>query len=366
MRAVVVSHTYLDPANRGKLRALTALGCTIAVAVPDRWINTASGAPVSATFGDDGGVRFVPIPVRSLVPEGATWRARAIRQLLTDFRPDIVQIEEDPWTQVAAASAIAATSLKIPALIFSWQNLPPRLSPLALWRQYRVLPRLRGVIGGNKAATSQLSRARPGVPSTTIPQLGGLPPLEYHRPAREALSIGFVGRVVPEKGLDLLFRASVKLLGRWSLTVVGSGPGQEGLERLAEQLGIAARISWLGALPTTEWSQLWPSFDVLVVPSRTTQRWMETFSLPVIQAMGHGVTVVASDSGALPELVDTAGLVVPEGEIDALTAALQHLLDSPRERERLGREARQRVMSEYTDDALARKTLEFWERVVGR
>jgi len=366
VRAVVVSHTYLDPANRGKLRALTALGCSIAVAVPDRWIHAAGGAPVAAAWGDDGGVGFVPVPVRNLVPEGATWSRRAIRQLLTDFRPAIVQIEEDPWTQVAVAAVAAAGQLKIPTLLFSWQNLPRRLSLLARWRQHRVLPRLRGVIGGNKAATAQLSRARPGIPTTTIPQLGGLPPLEYQRPARESLSIGFVGRVVPEKGLDLLFRSCVKLLGRWSLTVVGSGPGQESLERLAEQLGIAARISWLGALPTGEWSQLWPAFDVLVVPSRTTPRWMETFSLPIIQAMGHGVTVVASDSGALPELVDTAGLVVPEGDIDALTAALQHLIDSPRERERLGREARQRVMSEYTDDALARKTLEFWERVVGR
>jgi glycosyltransferase involved in cell wall biosynthesis len=125
-------------------------------------------------------------------------------------------------------------------------------------------------------------------------------------------------------------------------------------------------VAWLGALPIEEWAPLWSGFDVLAVPSRTTPRWMESFSLPVIQAMGHGVTVLGSDSGALPELIDTAGLVVPEDNADALTAALQYLVDSPRERERLGREGRQRVMSEYTDDAVARKTLELWERVVGR
>jgi len=78
------------------------------------------------------------------------------------------------------------------------------------------------------------------------------------------------------------------------------------------------------------------------------------------------VTVVASDSGALPELVDTAGLVVPEDDVPALTAALQHLADAPRERIRLGREARHRVMTEYVDNAVARRTLDFWERVLGK
>jgi glycosyltransferase involved in cell wall biosynthesis len=368
VRAVVLSHTYLDPAKRGKLRALAGLGCAIAVAVPDRWVGLDQSAPAVANWGEEGGIRYVPVPVRGLSRggEARTWSGRAIKGLLTDFRPQVVQIEEEPWSQVAAATTRAAAALKIPTLVFSWSGLPRPGSGFTAWRHRRTLRRLRGLIGGNRAATTRLSRSRPGLPAATIPQLGILPPLELSRPSREALSIGFIGRLVPEKGLDLLFRACVRLLGRWSLTVVGTGPAQEELERLAERLGIAARVAWLGALPIEEWAPLWSGFDVLAVPSRTTPRWMESFSLPVIQAMGHGVTVLGSDSGALPELIDTAGLVVPEDNADALTAALQYLVDSPRERERLGREGRQRVMSEYTDDAVARKTLELWERVVGR
>jgi glycosyltransferase involved in cell wall biosynthesis len=199
-----------------------------------------------------------------------------------------------------------------------------------------------------------------------MPQTGTTPPLDLTLDRRETLAIGFVGRLVPEKGLDLLFRASVKLAGRWHLTVVGSGPAQEELEALAERLGIAARVTWLGALPSAELVQLWPTLDCLVIPSRTTARWVETFHLPLVQAMGYGVTIVGADSGALPELIDTAGLVVPEDDVPALTAALQHLNDSPRERERFGREGRLRVISEYTDDAVARRTLEFWERLLRR
>jgi glycosyltransferase involved in cell wall biosynthesis len=93
---------------------------------------------------------------------------------------------------------------------------------------------------------------------------------------------------------------------------------------------------------------------------------VETWNPALVAAMGYGVAVVASDAGALPELVDTAGLVVPEDDVGALTAAMQHLLDAPRERSRLGREARLRAMATYMDDAVARRTLEFWERVVRR
>ena len=69
---------------------------------------------------------------------------------------------------------------------------------------------------------------------------------------------------------------------------------------------------------------------------------------------------MVSTSGVLPELVGTAGAVVPEDAVPELTAALQRLLDQPEERRRLGAEGRTRVLAEFTDAALARKTLEFW------
>jgi glycosyltransferase involved in cell wall biosynthesis len=225
---------------------------------------------------------------------------------------------------------------------------------------------VRALIGGNRLAAALVSKLHPGAPVAVIPQIGLTPPLETPRPERNVLALGFVGRLIPEKGLDTLFRACVKLLGRWSLTVVGTGPAQEELEALAERLGIAARVTWAGAVASNELGKLWQSLDCLVVPSRTTPRWVETFHPALVEAMGHGVTVVGTDSGAIPELIDTAGLVVPEDDAAALTAALQHLNDAPRERARLGREARLRVLQEYVDEAVARRTVEFWEGVLRR
>ncbi len=367
MRAVIVSHTYIEPGNRGKLRALAGLGCAISVAVPERWQPARGGTPLAASWGDDAGVRVVPIAIRGEAAPGrdAAWNRRALRRLLTDFRPDVVQIEEEPWTPVAATVSALSARLKLPAVLFTWESVSRPRPLFASLRRRRTLQRVSALIGGNKIAASVVARQRPELPLSVIPQLGMTPPLDPPRIEHEGLAIGFVGRLVPERGLDVLFRACVKLLGRWSLAVVGSGPAQEELEALAERLGIAARVTWMGALPTVEVSRLWPNLDCLVVPSRTTAGWVETFSPPLIAAMGHGVTVIGSDSGALPELIDTAGLVVPEDDVPSLTAALQHLSDSPRERLRLGREGRQRVMIQYVDDAVARRTLEFWETVVG-
>jgi len=366
MRAVIVSHAYIDPATRGKLKALVSLGCTLSVAVPARWSPPARGALFEASWSTDGGVRIVPIPVSGERGEDVHWRARELHRLLSDFRPQLVQIEAEPWTPAAATTSVRADRLHIPSTIFAWESVPRSYSFGERWRRSRTLGRARGLIGGNKLAAALLSRARPGIPVAVIPQLGLAPPPDTQRQDQGELAIGFVGRLVPEKGLDTLFRACVKLLGRWRLTVVGSGPAQEQLEALAERLGIASRITWRGALPYDSLRDVWPVIDCFVVPSRSTPQWVEAFHPALVEAMGHGVPVIGADSGALPELIAGAGLVVPEDDVAALTAALQRLSDTPRERTRLGREARLRVMNEFVDHAIARRTMEFWQRVVAR
>jgi glycosyltransferase involved in cell wall biosynthesis len=177
------------------------------------------------------------------------------------------------------------------------------------------------------------------------------------------LAIGFVGRLVPERGLDLLFRACVGLTGRWTLTVIGTGPSQEELEALAERLGVSARVSWLGPLPREAVDQVWPRLDCVVFPARTTPRWVASAARGALHAMANGVAVVASDSGALPEIVGDTGKIVPEENVPALAAALQELYADRAECERLGAAGRRRIMDEFSDSAIAGKTLAFWRSV---
>ena len=89
MRAILLSHAYVPRATRGKLRALNALGCTVAAAVPARWPDPRGLATTVTEWADDAGVGIVPIGVRGdpAAPENVQWDRRSLRRLLKDSGP---------------------------------------------------------------------------------------------------------------------------------------------------------------------------------------------------------------------------------------------------------------------------------------
>jgi glycosyltransferase involved in cell wall biosynthesis len=367
MRAVLLSHAYADPAARGKLKALAGRGVAVAAAVPDRWTPPGMQGHQKTTWGDESGVRTIPLPVRGRVAPGGDpdWSARALRRFLGEFRPDVLQIEEEPWSSAAATAVRVARKLRVPYVVLARESIPIPHGLRGGYRRSRVLKAASGLIGVNEIAVRLAIRGHPDLLHRVVPQIGVPLPPAPQRPANAGLAIGFFGRLIPEKGLDLLFRACVKLLGRWSITVVGTGPAQEELEGLAERLGIAGRVTWLGALPRDRVEEVWPRLDCVALPSRTAPRWVEVTPRAALEGMAHGLPIVASASGALAEIVDGGGTIVAEEDVAALTAALQRLLDEPGERLRLGAAGRQRIMDHFTDSAIAERTLAFWREAVG-
>ena len=362
MRAVVVSRVYADPATRGKLKALAGLGVSVAAAVPDRWSPLGLGTVQQTAGGEEAGVRTVPISVRgSTAPDGdPTWTRSALRRFLAEFRPEIIQIEEEPWTRAAGTAAALARRLRVPYVVLTRESLRTGHGLAGGLRRSRVLRHAKGLIGVNELAVKLATRQRASLAAQVIPQLGVSLPDRPAQPEGGGLTIGFFGRLIHEKGLDLLFRACVKLVGRWTISVVGTGPAQEELEGLAERLGIAGRVTWYGALPRQRVDEVWSRIDCVVLPSRTTPGWIEATPRAAIEALAQGVAVIASRAGALPEIVGPAGLVVPEEDVDGIVEALQRLHDDRTERERLAAEGRRRATLEYTDAAIAEKTLRFW------
>ena len=361
MRAVILSHAYVTSPPRGKLRALAGLGCSVAVAVPDRWVDPRGGTVASADWDDDGGVRVVPVPVRGDAGRAdlARWDRRALQRLLRDFRPDLLQIEEEPRSYVAAMATAQDRRLHIPSVILTMSS-PARPATIGeRLRRRRVLRTVAGVVAGNHLAERLVVEVQPDIARSVIPQIGVALPAAASDPGGP-LAIGFFGRLVPEKGLDLLLRACVRLLGDWTLEVVGSGPAQVELEALAERLGIAARVTWHGALPARELSEVWEGLRCVVMPSRTTRDWIETSGQPAVLAMAHGLPAVVTRTGALPATVEEGGLIVPEDDVPALAAALQRLVDDPAGRAEIGAAGRRRAMAFFSNEALARRQLEFW------
>src|SRR2546427_353000 len=164
-RVLFLSHTYIDPATRGKLRALAARGLEVTVAVPQRWRERSLGRAIETAWERQNGVEVFPVPVsRSGDPAVARFGRRELGALVRDKRPDLIQVEEEP-TAVAARQAVGvAARLGIPAVLFSADNLSRQLPLFTRWRRRRLLKRLRGLLAGSAAAAELVRREAPALP----------------------------------------------------------------------------------------------------------------------------------------------------------------------------------------------------------
>jgi hypothetical protein len=358
---VVISHTYVEPANRGKLRAL-ANGGSVTAVVPARWSDPTLGRRWDLpTPCDDGGAVLAPAwwigPHRP--PAGVLW---VPDRLLRDASA-VVQVEEEPWTPTAW---LVTRRARGPVFLFTWENIVRQLPPPWSLMRRATLRRVRGLIAGNAAAAEVARHYGYTGAIAVIPQLGVAPtPTEPHTPSA-VLRVAYVGRLVPEKGVDIILRAVAALAVPWQLTVLGDGPTRPALERLAGDLALPAdTVRFTGARPHSEVAAIWPSVDVLVLPSRTTPNWREQLGHVLLEAMAHGVTVVGSSSGAIPEVIGPAGIVFPEEDHAALAHALGALAADPARRQALAQAGRDRVRAEFTDERLAARTRAFHADVLG-
>jgi glycosyltransferase involved in cell wall biosynthesis len=139
-----------------------------------------------------------------------------------------------------------------------------------------------------------------------------------------------VAAVTPRKGHDVLIDALVPLARHsWHLTCAGSvARSPATVERLHAQLrdaGLAGRVTFTGEVDEGQLATLFRHADLFVLPTR-----FEGFGMAVAEALAHGLPVIGTVTGAIPELVGAkAGLLVPPGDVPALRAALQRALEEP-------------------------------------
>jgi glycosyltransferase involved in cell wall biosynthesis len=173
----------------------------------------------------------------------------------------------------------------------------------------------------------------------------------------------FVGAARYYKGIDVLLRAMAKVDGK--LVVAGRGTQDPSLKRLAGDLGIDDRVSFLGEVSSSRLRILLNAADVFVLPSIDR---CETFGIGQLEAMACSKPIVSTD---LPTGVRSVnrpgetGLVVPPGEPDALAEALNRLLSNPGLRDEYGKAARSLVEREFGADRMVSKTLEVYREVLG-
>jgi glycosyltransferase involved in cell wall biosynthesis len=138
----------------------------------------------------------------------------------------------------------------------------------------------------------------------------------------------FLGRLVSDKGADLLLDALANLKAQGlmpRLTIIGGGPEEPGLRRKADALGIADRVEFSGIQTGEALARTLNSHKILVAPSR----WREPFGIVALEGIACGCVVVGSEGGGLSDAIGACGVTFPNGDLQALTGALASLLSFP-------------------------------------
>ena len=180
--------------------------------------------------------------------------------------------------------------------------------------------------------------------------------------SRDAQRLLFVGRLMPQKGVEHLLHALAAMKTQASLDIVGDGPSRASLEELSRELGVAARVRWHGQLEQSALPRLYQSAAAVVVPSAE-----EGLGLVAVEALLCETPVVAFDSGGLRDVIqhDRTGLLVPPGDRTALSNTLDDLLSRDGRGSDLGRAGRLYALSAFAPESVARRYAEIYRQVLG-
>jgi glycosyltransferase involved in cell wall biosynthesis len=169
----------------------------------------------------------------------------------------------------------------------------------------------------------------------------------------------FVGRLVSEKGLDILVDALKRLRTRAlrpALTIVGSGPMLEGMQKLVADSDLQDQVTFAGPQTGAELAKTFKAHRILVVPSR----YEEPFGVVALEGIACGCLVIGSSGGGLPEAIGPCGVTFPNTDAPALADILEKLLRAPGERDRFVAEAPAHL-AHFQPDVVARRYLDLFQ-----
>jgi glycosyltransferase involved in cell wall biosynthesis len=350
-RLLVVSHASVLSVNQAVYLVLRERGWEVTLVVPHRWrheYSSASFRPV-ALEGLEGRV----LPVRTILPgrpQRHAYVAR-LRRLLRTVRPQVAFLEEETYSVPALQWGLAASAEGIPFGVQAAENLDRALPRPARVIRSIVLARA-GFVAARSPKAGELARSWGATGAVELVPHGIPPWKPLERSAVRPFTIGFAGRLVPEKGITDLIEAAGRLAAPVRVLLVGDGPLRNSFEHARLPNGTIE--IWTG-FTHERMPEAYAEMDVLVLSSRTIPAWAEQFGRVLIEALWCLTPVVGSDSGEIPWVIGVTGggRVYPEGDVGALAVALDELRQHAEEREALARRGRAGVERLFSVDAAA-------------
>ena len=371
MRVLRIAHSSLTPELSHRERALARCypDVELQVITTERWRE--AEVEVDAAPDDLFPVRTARSYLSKHIQLFA-YDPRPIIKALREHQPHLIDLGHEPYS-VAGAEVLTLCrwfAPDVPIVMQTNQNIHHNYPPPFNWLEQRAFRRVAAAYGCSETVCEVLRakgfhKEAPIVPFG-VDTAAFRPRTAGSGRSNRPLTIGYIGRMLPGKGLNVLADALAKIKDEaWQLLVVGEGSERAGFEEKLRAIGLRERAEFTGAINFALVPKLFHRLDVLVIPTETTKRIREQFGRVIVEAMASGVPVIGSTCGAIPEVIGEAGLVFPEGDAAALADALRKLLGDAALRERLSLAGQVRV-EKYSWEQVAEKTYKLFRRVLDK
>ena len=337
--------------------------------VPSRWHQF--GRVLTAETAADSDIQLEIAPISLAKAGPLSWYLHfypGLRRLVRRLDPDVIHLWEEPWSVVALQACLlkgrAALVLEVDQNIV--KRLPPPFEALrrfVLRRTAHVLcrsPDAAAVVRAN-GYTGPVSFIGYGVDQNLFHAADTAAAALAAGPLR----IGYVGRLVVEKGLDDALDAMALSSADVRLAIKGEGPHEAHLRDRVDALSLQGKVTFEPWGDASEIAPFIRSLDALVLLARTTPQWREQFGRVIIEAQSCGVPVIGADSGAIPSVIGPGGWVVPEADPEALACLFQEIARVRGDLAERGLKGRRNVEDRFTFEAVARSLAEAWKAAAG-
>ena len=369
MKVLVISHSCVTDVNQQQFVALHNIpGTEVALILPSRWRNEYDGRLHPPKFLPSLSFPVHSLPVAAPGHVSLHFYTRFPWERLRQFAPDVLLSTQEPWSFSGLQAVLLSKWLHCSLVFQTNQNLEKRYPLPFRWIEQWSYRTAKFALAYSEEARQVMHRKGLNRPSQVVPY--GIDISQFQPQSDSDLRcelglcgkvvLGFMGRLVAEKGLDTLVEA-IELLHRqnfpipFAVLIVGSGSEETALQQKIQRANLQSHFVFAGVVPHSQAGAYLNCMDIFVLPSRTTLAWKEQFGRVIIEALACGVPVVGSDSGQIPHLLQQTGggVVFEEGNADALAGHLCELIRSPQRRAALGRTGRSAVHASFSCEAVA-------------
>lgn len=394
---VIISHAYVYAPYRAKIEALAKYkDLNITLITPE--------------FGLEGGGQ----KVYSTPYEGKAYKHiilsgfftgklnffifRNLKKTLQSLNPDIIMLEEEYWTQVAAQVSYVTKKFlpETKLILLSCENMchiwekeaqspyqKLRYSSFHLLEKF-IIPKLDALVFQLPEVWKDFEQRMLALKfkglKGTFPQLG----VDYDRFSkpitpkklnliRQKLNIedkdfvyGYIGRLTLEKGIeDMIYAFAGWNKPNTKVLIIGNGEEDyiENLKALIDKLNLNHIISLHPAIAFDDIPAYFQILDISILLSHTTPIWKEQFGRVLVESMAAGTPVIGSDSGAIPLVIGKAGYIVIEKDILAIREALIEAYDNKSKYKKLVKLGQERSESKFSYTAIAKQTYDFIKKI---